>query len=184
MDTEFLLFLFSLILELLLGTGLIVSFLFSKHRLWPPPQKGSWQYWYIHLFTETSIISFIALGILDWNTFMFSHWIFFLVALLLIVSGATLFFWALKTLTFTKSLGSKGKLMTTGPYKYSRNPQYVGLILFFSGTILFFNSFYVLIIGLIGNVWFLLAAFVEEPWLKEQFRKEYENYCKKVPRFF
>ena len=99
------------------------------------------------------------------------------------IPGAAIFLWALLTLTVKSSLGLKGKLITYGPYRYSRNPQYLGVILFFSGTTLFFNSFYALIIGFIGNVWFSFTPFVEEPWLREQFKEEYDEYCKKVPRF-
>jgi protein-S-isoprenylcysteine O-methyltransferase Ste14 len=80
-------------------------------------------------------------------------------------------------------LGLKEKLITVGSYKHLRNPQYLGLVLFFSGTILFFNSVYAFIIGFIGNVCFLLTPFVEEPWLREQFREDYDDYCKKVPRY-
>ena len=98
-------------------------------------------------------------------------------------AGAAVFLWALRTLTINTSLGLKGKLVTAGPYRYSRNPQYVGVILFFSGTILLYNSFYAFVTGIIGIIWFVLTPFIEESWLKEQFKEEYDEYRKKVPRF-
>ena len=61
--------------------------------------------------------------------------------------------------------------------------EYLGTILFFSGTMLLFNSNYQFVTGAIGIVWFLLAAYVEEPWLREQFKENYEDYCQTVPRF-
>jgi protein-S-isoprenylcysteine O-methyltransferase Ste14 len=183
MNSEFVLFGIALVLELLLGGGLIVSLLLPKYRVWPPQKKGSWQYWYIHFLTESSIFCFLVLGFLDWNTFFFTHWLRFIFAFILMVPGAAVFLWALRTLTFSTSLGLKAKLVTVGPYKYLRNPQYLGVVLFFSGIILFFNSFYAFVIGFIGNIWFLFTPFVEEPWLREQFRAEYDDYCKKVPRF-
>ena len=97
--------------------------------------------------------------------------------------GGIVFLWGLRTLTVNTSLGLKGKLVTDGPYKYSRNPQYLGTVLFFSGTMLLFNSLYQFVTGTIGIIWFLLVAFVEEPWLRDQFKEEYDTYCKKVPRF-
>ena len=51
------------------------------------------------------------------------------------------------------------------------------------GYLGWFNSFYALVIGFVGNIWFLLTPFVEEPWLREQFKEEYYDYYKKVPRF-
>ena len=183
MTIESILFSITLVLELLLGGGLIISLLVPKYRVWPPPQKGSWQYWYIHFSTESSIFCYLILGFLDWNTFFLTNSLRFFFASILMIPGAAIFLWALRTLTVNSSLGLKGKLITFGPYRYSRNPQYLGVILFFSGTTLFFNSFYALVIGFIGNIWFLLTPFVEEPWLREQFREEYDEYCKKVPRF-
>ena len=169
--------------ELLLGTGLIVSLLYPKYRLWPPPKKSSWQYWYIHFSTESSIFCFFVLGFLDWNTFFLNHWLRFVFASILVAVGGIVFLWGLRTLTVNTSLGLKGKLVTEGPYRYSRNPQYLGTVLFFSGTMLLFNSLCQFVTGTIGIIWFLLAAFVEEPWLRDQFKEEYDTYCKKVPRF-
>jgi protein-S-isoprenylcysteine O-methyltransferase Ste14 len=173
----------TLVFELLLGTTLIVSLLYPKYRVWPPPKKGSRQYWYIHFSTESSIFFFFALGFLDWNTFFLKHWLRFVFALLVIAVGAIIFLWALRTLTINTSLGSKGKFVNEGPYRYTRNPQYLGTILFFSGTMLLFNSLYQFVTGTIGIIWFLLAAFAEEPWLRDQFKEEYDTYCKKVLRF-
>ena len=161
----------------------MLSLLSSKHRVWPPPRKGSWQYWYIHFSTESSLLCFFVLGFFDWNMFFLKHWLRLTFALLLIAVGSIIFLWGLRTLTLHTSLGSKGKLIKEGPYRYSRNPQYLGTVLFLSGSILLFNSFYQFVAGVIGIILFLLAAFVEEAWLREQFKEEYENYRKEVPRF-
>jgi protein-S-isoprenylcysteine O-methyltransferase Ste14 len=173
----------TLVFELLLGTALLVSLTYPKYRLWPPPKKESWQYWYVHFSTESSILCFFALGFLDWNTFFLKHWLRFIFAPLFIAVGAIIFLWALRTLTLNTSLGAKGKLTNEGLYRYLRNPQYLGTVLFFSGTMLLFNSLYQIVTGTIGIIWFLLAAFVEEAWLRDQFKEEYDTYRKEVPRF-
>ncbi len=183
MTFEFELFAFTLFLEFLLGGGLVVSLLFPKYRVWPPPKKGSWQFWYTHFLTESSIFFFLVLGFLDWNTFFPVHWLRLVFASILMVVGAIVFLWALRNLTLTTSLGLKGKLVTKGPYRYSRNPQYIATVLLFSGAIIFFNSSYAFITGIIGNILFLITPFIEEPWLRERFKKEYVEYCREVPRF-
>jgi protein-S-isoprenylcysteine O-methyltransferase Ste14 len=183
MSLQLLLFTIILTLETILGTNLIVSLIKPKHRIWPPPKKHSWQYYTIHTITETSIFFYIILGLFDYNTFIITHQIRFLVSTITLAPAVTLFLWAFQTLTIETSLGLKGKLTTKGPYKHSRNPQYIATTLFFIGTILLFNSFYTTITGLIGIILFLITPFVEEPWLKKQYKQEYAEYTKKVPRY-
>jgi protein-S-isoprenylcysteine O-methyltransferase Ste14 len=176
-------FCITLIFELLLASGLVFSLLVPDKRIWPPPRTRSWQYWYIHLSTEISILCFYILGFLDWSTFFFKHWLRYFVSPLLIASGVMLFLWGLRTLTLNTSLGSKDKLIKEGVYRHLRNPQYLGTILFIAGSILLFNSLYQYVAGVIGIMCFFLAAFAEEPWLREQFKEEYDAYYKEVPRF-
>jgi protein-S-isoprenylcysteine O-methyltransferase Ste14 len=182
MDIKIALFVLTVLFEFLLGGSFILSLLYPKHRIWPPPKKSSIQYWYIHTLTETSILSFLILGVLDYDTFILKHNSRFVIASLLIVAGGTIFLWAFKILSVNTSLGAKRKLITCGPYKYSRNPQYLGVILFFLGFMTAFNSVYTYVTGINGIILFILALFSEEPWLKDQYKKEYDKYCKKVPR--
>jgi protein-S-isoprenylcysteine O-methyltransferase Ste14 len=165
----FILFGVTLFFEVLIGVGLLMSLVLPAHRIWPPPKKRSWQFVYMHLLTESSISLYFVLGFLDLNTFFFTHWIHFFFGSISTAVGALIFVWALGTLTIATSLGLKQRIVNKGPYTYSRNPQYIGIVLFLIETMLIFNSFN--------------ASFVEEPWLKENFGEEYENYRKKVPRF-
>ncbi len=76
------------------------------------------------------------------------------------------------------------KLVTTGLYKYSRNPMYTGVMLILIGEALFFVSlklfFYSAFIFI--AFYFFITRF-EEPRLKKDFGKEYDDYCKKTGRF-
>lgn len=60
-------------------------------------------------------------------------------------------------LSINASLGLRGGLTTRGPYRYSRNPQYVGAALFFAGFMVAFNSLFAYITGTMGIALFILA---------------------------
>jgi protein-S-isoprenylcysteine O-methyltransferase Ste14 len=124
-----------------------------------------------------------VLGVVDGQPFELTSGLRVGVATLLMAAGAALFLWAIRTLSLRTSLGVPGTLVTGGPYRHSHNPQHLGAVVLFSGLILLFNSFHAAVTGIIGNGWFLLAPFVEEPWLRDQYREAYDAYCARVPRF-
>lgn len=100
----------NLIFELLLGVGLLISFVYSKHRLWPPPKKGSWKYWYIHLSTESSILCFLVLCFFNWNTFFFSNWIWLIFGLFLMILGLFFFLMGIKDFELKNILGIRKQI--------------------------------------------------------------------------
>ena len=82
-------------------------------------------------------------------------------------------------------LGDSGKIITTGIYRYTRNPIYIFVWLVIFGESLFFTSLdllYYLIFWIV--IFYLLVRFAEEPYMRAQFGKEYDSYCRKVPRWF
>ena len=82
-------------------------------------------------------------------------------------------------------LGDSGKIITTGIYRYTRNPIYIFVWLILFGESLFFTSLdllYYLIFWIV--IFNLLVRFVEEPYMRSQFGEEYDNYCRKVHRWF
>jgi protein-S-isoprenylcysteine O-methyltransferase Ste14 len=196
-------FTITLFMELLVAAGLIISLFYTDNRIWPPLKKDSWQYTYTQFLSKSSFLSFFILGFLDMQSFILRSWLFILFGFILMITGAALYFWA--SLTFQKTYAktqlealselsekrmmfdlffeTKDKLVTEGPYKYSRNPQYLGTILFFLGAILVFNSSYQVITGFLGFTLLILAVFVEESWLKLKFKDKYDEYCKEVHRF-
>jgi protein-S-isoprenylcysteine O-methyltransferase Ste14 len=77
------------------------------------------------------------------------------------------------------------ELVTTGIYKMSRHPQYVGLLTFFIGYFLVLNAFYSLCLTPLILAWFVVIAYVEERYdLEVIFGDEYRKYKKKVGMFF
>jgi protein-S-isoprenylcysteine O-methyltransferase Ste14 len=76
------------------------------------------------------------------------------------------------------------ELVVTGPYRYVRNPIYVGVVLIFLGHFLWFGYWALLlytVLAFIGVHFFVVLY--EEPTLKRKFGAAYEDYRKKVPRW-
>lgn len=77
------------------------------------------------------------------------------------------------------------RLVIRGPYRFVRNPMYIGAGLALAGAALFYESVSLLAYG--GM--FLLASHVfvvwyEEPTLRRTFGPEYEAYCRRVRRWW
>jgi protein-S-isoprenylcysteine O-methyltransferase Ste14 len=102
--------------------------------------------------------------------------------------GATIAGWGLLTFrqarTTTVPGQASSQLVTWGPYRFTRNPMYVGLTLAYLGEA-----------GLLRQIWPvillpLVVAYVnwiviplEESKLREVFSEEYDRYQKKVRRW-
>jgi protein-S-isoprenylcysteine O-methyltransferase Ste14 len=107
----------------------------------------------------------------------------------LIVAGGCLVGWSI--LTFV--LAGKGtpapfdpprRLVVSGPFRYLRNPIYVGAVAAMAGAAIYFGSWglaaYAAAIALIFHV---LVRTYEEPVLRRTFGDEYDGYCAQVPRW-
>ena len=76
------------------------------------------------------------------------------------------------------------RLVIRGPYRFVRNPMYIGGALALAGAALFYRSLFLLSYGCI----FLLTAclfvrFYEEPTLRRTFGSDYDAYCHRVRRW-
>ena len=177
------LFVFILSLDFLLLFGIVISILFPKRRIWPPPKKDSWQFWVSWILFDIGMIGSGLIGFVDFDTLASGLWIHILVGGLAIIAGSGVVLWGVKTLSTHQSFGLKGKLVTEGPYRYSRNPQYIGFILMYAGVILVTYSFMALVAGTIMIVNLVILPLSEEPWLTQQHGEAYVEYCRHVPRF-
>jgi protein-S-isoprenylcysteine O-methyltransferase Ste14 len=113
-----------------------------------------------------------------------------LVGAFLALVGAVLAFWTI-FLFKTKGRGTPNPklppkvFIISGPYRISRNPMALGGLLILLGEAVFYYSPSLLVIAILyGVVIYLNAKFVEEPELRERFGKPYDDYLKRVPRFF
>jgi protein-S-isoprenylcysteine O-methyltransferase Ste14 len=76
------------------------------------------------------------------------------------------------------------RLVIRGPYRFVRNPMYIGAVLALGGAALFYRSLALLVYAGL----FLLAAHLfvvlhEEPRLRQTFSADYETYCRRVGRW-
>ncbi len=83
--------------------------------------------------------------------------------------------------TLKKNLNSG--LVTSGPYAYSRNPQYIGFILFTVGMVLYWPTLITIPMGCVLCFAYFRLALTEEKQLKEIFKETYNAYAQGVPRF-
>lgn len=76
------------------------------------------------------------------------------------------------------------RFVAVGPYRWVRNPMYVGGITLFVGFGLWHRSpSIVLLAGLAWGLFHLFVMLVEEPGLKQRFGADYEAYLESVPRW-
>ena len=184
-STEVKLVLFLVILVLAAGFsfGIVIHLFNPKLNIWPPPGQNSWQFWYTWMLYTLGAIGLPTVAILDWGSMKLDQWSFYLLGFGCLLIAVPLSEWSVRTLEVHQTLGLKGTLLTKGPYRLSRNPQYVAVILIYAGIVLITTSTMGLIISAIMALWFLLAPFSEEPWLEGQFGEQYQEYRKNVPRF-
>ena len=76
------------------------------------------------------------------------------------------------------------KLIATGIYRYSRNPQYVGywLVLLGAATASLSQWAFLLGFGIVPIIHFYVRG-VEEPHLRSAFGQNYREYCSRTPRY-
>ena len=74
--------------------------------------------------------------------------------------------------------------MTSGLYRFVRNPMYVGVLAAIVGQALWYRStdvgWYALIVALVFHFWVIAY---EEPILRRSFGDAYLEYCRRVPRW-
>jgi protein-S-isoprenylcysteine O-methyltransferase Ste14 len=168
---------------LLNGGSLGLSIARPDLRIWPPPSSHSWQFVYNGILAYTALLGVVVLGIIDWNGFIFDGWARFAVGALLVASGGSFALWGFLTLGVHASQGLGGNLVATGPYRYSRNPQYIGTIPVLLGYAILCNSALTLVAAVLASIWFALIPFAEEPWLRDRLGAAYKDYSTKVPRY-
>lgn len=185
MDTLIIsIFLLTVALELLYLLLFLMTIWVPSFRFWPPPKPRSWQYFFAWFIAGIVAANFLILGLINFNSAflppLFDRLPF---ALLFFIPGMIIGAWASFQFGFRNRIGLGESLVTGGPYRYSRNPQYIGDSLNITGFMVLTNSWMVWVIGLLGILLNILAPFTEEPWLEQCFGTSYQEYKSIVSRF-
>ncbi|MBI2403632.1 MAG: isoprenylcysteine carboxylmethyltransferase family protein [Gemmatimonadetes bacterium] len=107
-----------------------------------------------------------------------------------LVAGATLALWCVLTFALVgrgtpAPFDPPRRLVVEGPYRFVRNPLYVGAGLALTGAALFFES--LPLAGFTGGFFLITHLFVlwyEEPTLRRSFGEAYDAYCRQVRRWW
>lgn len=76
------------------------------------------------------------------------------------------------------------EFVAAGPYRWVRNPMYVGGLSFLAGLAFFLHSISILITSLaLFVVVHIMVVYYEEPTLRRKFGSAYEEYCRNVHRW-
>ncbi len=115
---------------------------------------------------------------------LFPSKIFWLVlALILLVFGIVLMVWSVREAGLLDMV-SPGKLITSGPYSFSRNPMYLSWISIYLSIFFLNRSLWLMLLFFIAILLtHYLAVLPEERNLKEQFEDSFEEYCTRVRRY-
>ncbi len=178
------------LLGLASAAGLLVLSLYawrSDHfHFWPAERHHSWQYYTFWALFRVFVFSLGVLCVLDYgaesNGHLMAHqlvgWCLFAVGF-----GCALY--------LTNFLGwrtaysiAPGRLRTDGLFALSRNPIYVVTILGMLGLGVAVASWRVAILLVLWALFYLLAPFLEEPWLERTYGEAYLEYKRHTPRFF
>ena len=165
--------------------GIVVwSVVFPARRIWPPLQKWTWKYivsWGLFLGAVGSDIIMMLYG---QSSLMPIGDEKYYLGMPLVIVGFLFLGWGIHTLGMERTSGVAGEFISTGLYKFTRNPQYIGDILLFSGMMVISNSFWSVAGFTLLILAFLLMPLAEEQWLEEAYGESYKRYKMITPRFF
>jgi protein-S-isoprenylcysteine O-methyltransferase Ste14 len=75
------------------------------------------------------------------------------------------------------------RILAQGPYRYTRNPMYLGHLIFMTGLVLTFWSWFAAILLVARAVWFQTRVWHDEERLEKLFGAEYVAYRQRVKRW-
>lgn len=162
--------------------GTVGVTLLTDLRFWPPGD-ADWKRRLHWTFVTAYTIAMAVVAVADWNGWMLARPISLAVGAPIALAGGAVFHRGANAMRTAEVAGVTGDLYTDGPYAYSRNPQYVGIVLGMLGATLAVNSAVFALLAALHVGWVLLLPIAEEPHLRSAYGEEYDRYAERVPRF-
>lgn len=139
-------------------------------------------------FPPVILLASIVLQIILLFSFPISVDLSSLLGLILILSGISLVFVSLRFMRKMKTTfipdGTPEVLISSGPFKFSRNPIYLGMLTILVGLAFLMSSLSAIIIAIVfGAIINFTWIAHEEKKLHELFSEDWENYSSKVRRW-
>jgi protein-S-isoprenylcysteine O-methyltransferase Ste14 len=109
--------------------------------------------------------------------------------MILVAVGTVIALWCVLTFVFIGKgtpapFDPPRKLVIRGPYRFVRNPMYIGAGMTLAGAAVFYESLSILFYtGLFFLITHLFVLFYEEPTLRRTFGDDYEGYRRRVRRW-
>ena len=161
----------------------LVSVLAPRIRFWPPPGVDTWQYRVFWTLFRILVIGIVLLSVLDYHGDGEVGGLRVFIGVFLVLAGFGAAFYATFYLGWRNAHGEARGLKTDGWYRWSRNPVYVVSIVGMIGIALLVNSSLVTCLLILWALTYLVAPFLEEPWLENEYGQAFLDYKEKVPRF-
>jgi protein-S-isoprenylcysteine O-methyltransferase Ste14 len=163
----------------------ILAFVKDDFQFFPPPSKNSWQHATFLSMFRLFVYPLIVLTLLtfrfDSGTYHFARYI---LGGVMFLAGFSVAFWITFKMGWDNAFGDAVSLKTTGWFRFSRNPVYVATWVGLVGWTLITTDMRVTILIVLWAIMYLLAPFIEEPWLEQQYGAKYSAYKQSTPRFF
>jgi protein-S-isoprenylcysteine O-methyltransferase Ste14 len=162
-----------------------VELLNPSFKFWPPPKDEPWKKTlFMTLFRIVVYGLVIASIIYLWTYGLQSSTSVNILAMILLLCGFIIAFYATGALGWANAFGSKEGLRTDGIFAYSRNPIYVATWFGLAGWALLVPVASITVTLCLWALLYVVAIFLEERWLLKEYGKPFSEFCHTVRRFF
>ncbi|WP_169729155.1 methyltransferase family protein [Congregibacter litoralis] len=101
---------------------------------------------------------------------------------LFIIGFGCALFWT-NYLGWRNAFGKPDGLRTSGVYRFSRNPIYLASIIGMVGWAIVVPSWKVTVLLSLWAALYIVAPWVEDPWMTKKYGKAFVQYRERTPRF-